>query len=107
MNIGLLVLKMTAIAIYRLKSDKDPLVKNQCNLFIILLLSLQSPFISQFLPTLLLWTFAALLPLLVVYSSYYFEFHWTRTTLNHTIMRKTFVFLLIMVLVLPSLGLAR
>ncbi|XP_072032157.1 LOW QUALITY PROTEIN: calcium permeable stress-gated cation channel 1-like [Amphiura filiformis] len=66
----------------------------------------KSPFISQFLPTLLLWTFAALLPLLVVYSSYYFEFHWKRTTLNHTIMCKTFVFLLIMVLVLPSLGLA-
>ncbi|XP_041468382.1 calcium permeable stress-gated cation channel 1-like isoform X5 [Lytechinus variegatus] len=66
----------------------------------------KSPFLSQFLPTLLLWTFAALLPLLVVYSSYYFEFHWTRTKLNHTIMRKTFIFLLLMILILPSLGLA-
>ncbi|XP_033626930.1 CSC1-like protein 2 isoform X3 [Asterias rubens] len=66
----------------------------------------KSPFISQFLPTLLLWTFAALLPLLVIYSSYYCEFHWTRTKLNHTIMRKTFLFLILMVLVLPSLGLA-
>ncbi|XP_022103768.1 CSC1-like protein 2 isoform X1 [Acanthaster planci] len=66
----------------------------------------KSPFISQFLPTILLWTFAALLPILVIYSSYYCEFHWTRTKLNHTIMRKTFIFLILMVLVLPSLGLA-
>ncbi|XP_071835242.1 calcium permeable stress-gated cation channel 1-like isoform X2 [Apostichopus japonicus] len=65
-----------------------------------------SPFISQFLPTLLLWTFAALLPLLVIYSSYYVELHWTRTKLNHTIMRKTFAFLILMVLILPSFGLA-
>lgn len=66
----------------------------------------KSPFISQFLPTLLLWTFAALLPMLVIYSSYYVELHWTRTKLNHTIMRKTFAFLILMVLILPSFGLA-
>ncbi|XP_033110463.1 CSC1-like protein 2 [Anneissia japonica] len=68
--------------------------------------NLNSAVISQFLPTLLLLMFAALLPQLVIYSSYYFEYHWTRTTLNHVIMRKTYVFLMLMLLILPSLGLA-
>lgn len=31
--------------------------------------------------------------------------HWTRSSLNRTIMRKTLLLLLLMVLILPSLGL--
>jgi len=66
----------------------------------------QTPVLSQFLPTLLLWTVAALLPVLVSYSDQWLS-HWTRSEQNHSIMRKTFFFLLFMVLILPSLGLTR
>lgn len=69
-------------------------------------LSLQSPVLSEFLPTLLLWTMAALLPVIVSYSDQFMS-HWTRSAENHSIMRKTFVFLLFMVIILPSLGLTR
>ncbi|PSN32304.1 CSC1-like protein 2 [Blattella germanica] len=63
-----------------------------------------SPVLSEFLPTLLLWTVAALLPVLVSYSDQWLS-HWTRSEQNHSIMQKTFFFLLFMVLILPSLGL--
>lgn len=36
-----------------------------------------NPFLTQFLPTILLWSFAAILPAVVSWSSY-FEAHWTR-----------------------------
>ena len=36
-----------------------------------------NPFLTQFLPTILLWSFAAVLPAVVSWSSY-FEAHWTR-----------------------------
>lgn len=39
--------------------------------------SLQNPIITQFFPTLLLWSFSALLPTIVYYSAF-FEAHWTR-----------------------------
>lgn len=64
-----------------------------------------SPLLVEFLPTLLLWTFSALLPTVVYYSDSTFIGHWTRTAEHHAIMVKTFIFLLLMVLVLPSLGL--
>ncbi|CAI9570917.1 unnamed protein product, partial [Staurois parvus] len=38
---------------------------------------LNNPVISQFFPTLLLWSFSALLPTLVYYSTL-FEAHWTK-----------------------------
>ncbi|KAK3087398.1 hypothetical protein FSP39_005417 [Pinctada imbricata] len=63
-----------------------------------------SPFLVDFLPTLLLWTFTALLPNVVYWSDQLIG-HWTRTSEHHAIMVKTFVFLLLMVLILPSLGL--
>uniref|UniRef100_A0A8C4NH46 Transmembrane protein 63A n=1 Tax=Eptatretus burgeri TaxID=7764 RepID=A0A8C4NH46_EPTBU len=66
--------------------------------------SLNSPIITQFLPTLLLWTFSALLPLLVYYSVF-LECHWTRSSENRAIMHKCYFFLIFMVLILPSLGL--
>uniref|UniRef100_A0A8C6S8J6 Transmembrane protein 63Ba n=1 Tax=Neogobius melanostomus TaxID=47308 RepID=A0A8C6S8J6_9GOBI len=61
---------------------------------------LQNPIITQFFPTLLLWSFSALLPTIVYYSAF-FEAHWTRTT-----MHKCYTFLIFMVLLLPSLGLS-
>lgn len=66
--------------------------------------TLTSPVIQQFLPTLLLWTFACLLPNAVYYSDQYIG-HWTRTSEHHFVMIKCFIFLLLMVLILPSLGL--
>ncbi|KAI5736401.1 hypothetical protein M8J76_002862 [Diaphorina citri] len=63
-----------------------------------------NPILSEFMPTLLMWTFAAMLPVLVVKSDQWLG-HWTRSEMNHAIMRKTFTFLLFMVLILPSLGL--
>ncbi|XP_068239271.1 calcium permeable stress-gated cation channel 1 isoform X1 [Palaemon carinicauda] len=63
-----------------------------------------SPVLSEFLPTLLLWTTAALMPVIVSYSDQFMT-HWTRSAENHSIMRKTFIFLLFMVIILPSLGL--
>lgn len=63
-----------------------------------------SPLISEFLPTLLLWTMAALLPVLVSYSDQWLS-HWTRSQQTYSIMMKTFIFLLMMTLILPSLGL--
>jgi len=63
-----------------------------------------SPVLSQFLPTLLLWITSALMPVMVAYSDEWMS-HWTKSTANHSIMTKTFIFLMFMVIILPSLGL--
>lgn len=63
-----------------------------------------TPLLSQFLPTLMLWTISALLPVLVSFSDQFVN-HWTRSAENHSVMRKTFIFLLFMIVILPSLGL--
>ena len=50
--------------------------------------NLQTPasaFWNQFVPTLLLWMFAALLPTVVTYTSY-FEAHWTRSVTSTDIL---------------------
>ncbi|KAI5611020.1 CSC1-like protein 2, partial [Silurus asotus] len=65
---------------------------------------LNSAVISQFFPTLLLWSFSALLPTIVYYSTL-LEAHWTRSSENMSMMYKLYIFLLFMVLILPSLGL--
>ncbi|KAB5542088.1 hypothetical protein PHYPO_G00087430 [Pangasianodon hypophthalmus] len=65
---------------------------------------LNSAVISQFFPTLLLWSFSALLPTIVYYSTL-LEAHWTRLSENMSMMYKLYIFLLFMVLILPSLGL--
>ncbi|XP_034040196.1 CSC1-like protein 2 isoform X2 [Thalassophryne amazonica] len=65
---------------------------------------LNTPIITQFFPTLLLWSFSALLPTIVYYSAF-FEAHWTRSGENRTTMHKCYTFLIFMVLLLPSLGL--
>ncbi|KAG7159503.1 calcium permeable stress-gated cation channel 1-like isoform X2 [Homarus americanus] len=63
-----------------------------------------SPVLSEFFPTLFIWIIAALMPVIVSYSDQFMS-HWTRSSENHSIMRKTFIFLLFMVIILPSLGL--
>ncbi|XP_049826808.1 calcium permeable stress-gated cation channel 1 [Aethina tumida] len=63
-----------------------------------------SPLLSEFLPTLLILSFSALLPVLVAYSDEWMS-HWTKSKQNHSTMLKTYIFLLFMVLILPSLGL--
>ncbi|XP_058169902.1 heat shock protein 70 B2-like [Anopheles ziemanni] len=63
-----------------------------------------SPLISEFLPTLLLWSLSALMPVIVAYSDTWLS-HWTRSRQNYLIMTKTFGYLLFMILILPSLGL--
>uniref|UniRef100_A0A673CEC8 CSC1-like protein 1 n=1 Tax=Sphaeramia orbicularis TaxID=375764 RepID=A0A673CEC8_9TELE len=67
---------------------------------------LNSPIISQFFPTLMLWSFSALLPTIVYYSTLG-EAHWSRSSEQLSMMRKLYFFLLFMVLILPSLGLTR
>ncbi|RZC37394.1 DUF221 and/or RSN1 TM domain containing protein [Asbolus verrucosus] len=63
-----------------------------------------SPLLSDFLPTLLLLSLSALMPILVAFSDEWMS-HWTKSKQNHATMHKTFFFLLFMVLILPSLGL--
>ncbi|XP_051544168.1 CSC1-like protein 1 isoform X2 [Myxocyprinus asiaticus] len=65
---------------------------------------LNSAVISQFFPTILLWTFSALLPTVVYYSTLA-EAHWTRSSESMSMMYKLYTFLIFMVLILPSLGL--
>ncbi|OWK51663.1 CSC1-like protein 1 [Lonchura striata] len=67
---------------------------------------LNNPVISQFFPTLLLWSFSALLPTIVYYSTL-LESHWTKSAENRIMMHKVYIFLIFMVLILPSLGLTR
>ncbi|XP_073072747.1 CSC1-like protein 1 isoform X3 [Manis javanica] len=66
--------------------------------------ALNDPVISQFFPTLLLWSFSALLPTIVYYSTL-LESHWTKSGENRTMVTKVYIFLIFMVLILPSLGL--
>ncbi|NXQ50598.1 CSCL1 protein, partial [Catharus fuscescens] len=65
---------------------------------------LNNPVVSQFFPTLLLWSFSALLPTIVYYSTL-LESHWTKSAENRIMMHKVYIFLIFMVLILPSLGL--
>lgn len=63
-----------------------------------------SPLISEFLPTLMLWTLSALMPVIVAFSDKWLA-HYTRSQQNYAIMTKCFGYLLVMIFVLPSLGL--
>eukprot|EP00095_Tigriopus_kingsejongensis_P008456 snap_masked-scaffold18_size714446-processed-gene-1.9 protein:Tk08456 transcript:snap_masked-scaffold18_size714446-processed-gene-1.9-mRNA-1 annotation:"hypothetical protein L798_12217" len=57
----------------------------------------------DFLPTIMLWGFTAFMPLLVSWSDRFLG-HWTRSAENHAIMKKTFWYLLFMVVFLPTFG---
>ncbi|XP_014214985.1 CSC1-like protein 2 isoform X2 [Copidosoma floridanum] len=63
-----------------------------------------NPFMSTFLPTIMLVSVAALMPVLVGRSEVLIR-HWTRSGLNRAIMRKTLLLLLLMVLIVPSVSL--
>lgn len=67
-------------------------------------MSPSSPLVTEFLPTLLLWSLTALMPIVVGYSESWLS-HWTRSRENYAIMTKTFGYLMFMILILPSLGL--
>ncbi|XP_044008335.1 calcium permeable stress-gated cation channel 1 [Aphidius gifuensis] len=62
------------------------------------------PLIYSFSATLLLVSVAALMPVLVARSESLVR-HWTKSGLNRAVMKKTLIFLLVMVLIFPSLGL--
>uniref|UniRef100_A0A1B0G0A3 CSC1-like protein 2 n=1 Tax=Glossina morsitans morsitans TaxID=37546 RepID=A0A1B0G0A3_GLOMM len=64
-----------------------------------------SPLISEFLPTLMLWTLSILMPVMVAFSDKWMS-HYTRSKQNYSIMTKCFGYLLFMILILPSLGLS-
>ena len=63
-----------------------------------------SPILSAFLPTVILVSVAALMPALVGKSESFVR-HWTRSSLNRAVMRKTLLLMLLAFLILPSLGL--
>ncbi|XP_034498686.1 calcium permeable stress-gated cation channel 1 isoform X2 [Ailuropoda melanoleuca] len=65
---------------------------------------LQSPVVTQFFPSLLLWAFTVIMPL-IVYLSAFLEAHWTRSSQNLIIVNKCYIFLVFMVIILPSMGL--
>ncbi|CAH8494507.1 unnamed protein product [Dicrocoelium dendriticum] len=67
-------------------------------------LQINNAVIIQFIPSFILWSVSALLPMLV-YRSDHLIGHWTRSGLHLTVMAKTFTLLILMVLLLPSLGL--
>lgn len=77
---------------------------NTWNLFRYDVVKKVSPLVSEFLPTLLLWTLSALMPVIVSFSDKWLS-HWTRSKQNYSIMTKSFGYLLLMMLILPSLGL--
>jgi len=58
---------------------------------------------TDFLPTLMIWSFTAALPVVVAYADRLVG-HWTRSGENHAIMKKTFWYLLFMVVILPTFG---
>nr|XP_012598278.1 calcium permeable stress-gated cation channel 1 isoform X1 [Microcebus murinus] len=66
--------------------------------------NLQSPIVTQFFPSVLLWAFTVILPL-IVYFSAFLEAHWTRSNQNLIIAHKCYIFLVFMVVILPSMGL--
>ncbi|XP_028627757.1 calcium permeable stress-gated cation channel 1 isoform X1 [Grammomys surdaster] len=65
---------------------------------------LQSPVVTQFFPSVLLWAFTVIMPLLVYFSAF-LEAHWTRSSQNLIIVHKCYIFLVFMVVILPSMGL--
>ncbi|XP_065366887.1 CSC1-like protein 1 [Calliphora vicina] len=63
-----------------------------------------SPLVSEFLPTLMLWTLSIVMPVIVAFSDKWMS-HYTKSKQNYSIMTKCFGYLLFMILILPSLGL--
>ena len=59
--------------------------------------------LTDFLPTLMIWIFTAALPAVVNFSEILLG-HWTRSGMNHALMKKSFLFLILMVILLPTFG---
>ncbi|XP_015436121.1 PREDICTED: CSC1-like protein 2 [Dufourea novaeangliae] len=93
--LGIILFFLTTPAVIVTALNKLPITGDIMNL---------SPIVSSFLPTLLLVSVAALMPVLVARSESLVR-HWTRSSLNRAVMTKTLLLLLLMVLILPSLGL--
>ncbi|XP_020293493.1 CSC1-like protein 2 [Pseudomyrmex gracilis] len=93
--LGLVLFFLTTPAVVVTNINKLPITGEIKNL---------SSIVSSFLPTVMLVTVAATMPALVARSESLMR-HWTRSTLNRAVMRKTLLLLLLMVLILPSLGL--
>ena len=68
-------------------------------------ISVQFSWLQNFLPSIMLWTFSQLLPYAISTLSQ-FEGHLTISGQNRKIMRRTFWFLICMVTIFPSIGLA-
>ncbi|XP_021508785.1 calcium permeable stress-gated cation channel 1 isoform X2 [Meriones unguiculatus] len=66
--------------------------------------NLQSPIVTQFFPSVLLWAFTVIMPLMVYFSAF-LEAHWTRSSQNLIMVHKCYIFLVFMVVILPSMGL--
>ncbi|XP_076646607.1 transmembrane protein 63 isoform X1 [Halictus rubicundus] len=93
--LGIILFFLTTPAVIVSSLNKLPVTGEIMNL---------SPVVSSFLPTVLLISVAALMPVLVARSESLVR-HWTRSSLNRAVMTKTLLLLLLMVLILPSLGL--
>ncbi|XP_003707570.1 transmembrane protein 63 isoform X1 [Megachile rotundata] len=93
--LGIMLFFLTTPAVIVPALNKLPIAGDIMNL---------SPVVSSFLPTVLLVSVAALMPVLVARSESLVR-HWTRSSLNRAVMTKTLLLLLLMVLILPSLGL--
>ncbi|RDD46618.1 CSC1-like protein 2 [Trichoplax sp. H2] len=65
-----------------------------------------SAFVTQVFPTIMLWAIGSLLPLTVVTLSGY-EVFTKKSQLEYAVMVKSYVFLLFMIIILPSLALTR
>lgn len=66
----------------------------------------QSPILTEYLSPLLLIIAALILPVIIAWTSTFLPYK-TMSEQNHSIMWKVYLFLLLMVLILPSLGLTR
>ena len=76
-------------------NSTDPRIIDQIRYFPI--------WLTDILPTLLLFGFTWLLPVVIYYADFLVG-HWTRSGQNLAIMQKTFWYLIFMVIVLPSFG---
>ncbi|XP_033211749.1 CSC1-like protein 2 [Belonocnema kinseyi] len=95
MILGLFLFFLTTPVVILTAVNKLPITGELRNL---------SPVLSAFLPTVILVSVAALMPALVGKSESFVR-HWTRSSLNRSVMRKTLLLMLLAFLILPSLGL--
>jgi len=90
-------------ALKNLTANQEPIPANDTSQPILNHFRYLPVWLTDFLPTLMLWTFTALLPVVVAYADLLVG-HWTRSGQNHAIMKKTFWYLLFMVIILPTFG---